>query len=174
MLKGNENLYTIEKDVPGAKKHFLLKVDRYRSSLDLYERIEEENLRKYYTLREDFSLSDYVVFERREAFPCIYGGENSPTPLGMFSIKKVSKEEYMSGYHAKFDWVKFFGYLVVFEDYFIHSDLYGEDVEESEMRKGQVESISKGDRSTAGCIRVSQDVLDWLVEHIEEGTLIYL
>lgn len=174
MLRGNGNLYIMQKNIPGALKRFMLKLNREQKSLDLYERINEENLRKYYTLRESFDLSEYVVFEKKQSFPCLLGREESPTPFGMFQIQKVSAEEYVSGYHAKYDKVKFFGYLVIFEDYFIHSDMYLENVEESDMREGKAESISKDDKGTAGCIRVAQDVEDWLVEHVEEGCLVYL
>lgn len=174
MLRGNDNLYTIKRNVPGALKQFVLKLNREKKTLDLYERINEEKLRKYYTLREDFDLSEYSVFEKKQAFSCLCGREESPTPFGMFQIQKVSSDEYVSGYHAKYDKVKFFGYLVIFEDYFIHSDMYLEDVEESDMREGKAESISKDDKGTAGCIRVAQDVVDWLVEHVEEGSIVYL
>ena len=174
MLRGNGNLYIMQKNIPGALKRFMLKLNREQKSLDLYERINEENLRKYYTLRESFDLSEYVVFEKKQSFPCLLGREESPTPFGMFQIQKVSAEEYVSGYHAKYDKVKFFGYLVIFEDYFIHSDMYLEKVMVKDMRSGQAQSVSKEENGTAGCIRVSQEAVDWLAEQVEEGTLIYL
>jgi len=34
------------------------------------------------------------------------------------------------------------------------------------------ESISKHDKHTAGCIRISQDNLSWLIENIKEGSII--
>lgn len=71
--------------------------------------------------------------------------------------------------------VKFFGYLVVFEDYFIHSDIYKEDINEDMMRKNiHIEPISRCDKSTSGCIRVSQENIDWLVENIDVGTTIIM
>lgn len=99
---------------------------------------------------------------------CIYGGEKSPTPTGIFQVEKKSTEEYISGYYPELDQVKFFGYLVIFEDYFIHSDLYAADVTKETLEEN--EPVSKGDTSTSGCIRISQEDLDWLLENVEVGT----
>ena len=63
---------------------------------------------------------------------------------------------------------------MIFEDYFIHSDLYLADVTEADMREGRAKSVSKADQGTSGCIRVSQEVVDWLIENVEEGSLVYL
>ena len=103
---------------------------------------------------------------------CIYGGEKSPTPTGIFQVEKKSTEEYISGYYPELEQVKFFGYFVIFEDYFIHSDLYAADVMKETMEKN--EPISKGDASTSGCIRVSQADLNWLLENIEIGTSVIM
>ena len=66
--------------------------------------------------------------------------------------------------------MKFFSYLAVFEDYFIHSNMYLTDAaSDTFMEK---ESISAQDEHTSGCIRVPQEELDWLVEHIPEKSII--
>lgn len=106
--------------------------------------------------------------------PCLFGREDSPTPYGVFDIVKKSKvkEEYISGYHKKYERIKFFGYLVIFEDYFIHSDLYMDRVTSETFE--QAEPISNGDTGTAGCIRVSQKNVEWLLENIEVGTTVIL
>ena len=174
MLRGNVNLYVIQKNMSGASNQFMLKLNREQKTLDLYVRINEENLRRFYTLREDFDLSEYVIFEKKQSFSCLYGRAESPTPFGLFQIQKVAAEAYVSGYYAKYDKVKFFGYLVIFEDYLIHSDLYLADVTEADMREGWAKSVSKADQGTSGCIRVSQEVVDWLIENVEEGSLVYL
>ena len=92
----------------------------------------------------------------------------------MFDIVKKSKvkEEYISGYHKKYERIKFFGYLVIFEDYFIHSDLYMDSVISETFE--QAEPISNGDTGTAGCIRISQKNVEWLLENIEVGTTVIL
>ena len=64
----------------------------------------------------------------------------------------------------------FFGYLAVFEDYFIHSNLYLTDAaSDTFMEK---EPISAQDEHTSGCIRVPQEELDWLVAYIPEKSII--
>ena len=97
-----------------------------------------------------------------------------PNSYGVFDIVKKSKvkEEYISGYHKKYERIKFFGYLVIFEDYFIHSDLYMDRVTSETFE--QAEPISNGDTGTAGCIRVSQKNVEWLLENIEVGTTVIL
>lgn len=66
--------------------------------------------------------------------------------------------------------VKFFGYLAVFEDYFIHSNMYLTDaVSDTFMEQ---EPISEQDEHTSGCIRVPQEELDWLVANIPEKSII--
>ena len=133
-----------------------------------------DKIQKYYPLRDDFDLSEYCCYERVREMKCLFGKKESPTPEGCFEIVKKShqNEEYVSGYYPKRGKVKFFGYLVIFEDYFIHSDLYEEDVTVETV--AQNEPISKEDTGTSGCIRVSQEELEWLIENIETGTPIIM
>lgn len=169
------NLYIVHKAVLDATDQHLLKLNRDAHQLELYRKVAGDTLHKYYSIRPDFDYSDYVMFEKEKAFDCIFGGEETPTPSGIFRITDKSKEEYVSGYYAQRDKVKFFGYLVIFEDYFIHSDLYEENVTEDMMRSDKaIIPISHGDSHTAGCIRVSQKNADWLVEHIEIGTTVVM
>ena len=119
-------------------------------------------------------LSRVNIRFMKKSRKCLFGREDSPTPYGVFDIVKKSKvkEEYISGYHKKYERIKFFGYLVIFEDYFIHSDLYMDRVTSETFE--QAEPISNGDNGTAGCIRVSQKNVEWLLENIEVGTTVIL
>ena len=152
----------------------LLELNREARLLEVYRRAGDKQLREVYDLRDDFDDSPYAVLEREKAFPCIFGGEETPTPRGFFRVENKTEEEYISGYYPKLDKVKFFGYLEIVEDYFIHSDLYAADVTEDMMRSGKAEPLSKADEHTSGCVRVAQDALDWLVENIEVGTMVLL
>lgn len=168
-------LYIAKKNIVGVNTNYFLKLNRQDENLEVYKRIDENCiLHKYYSIRDDFDSSDYVMFEREKYIPCIFGGENSPTPEGMFKVEKVSetREEYVSEYYSKYKQVKFFGYLIIFEDYFIHSDMYKFEIEKEAME--YAESISKNDKHTAGCIRVEQSDLDWLIENIKVGTTIIM
>lgn len=152
----------------------LLELNRETRLLEVYRRVEDKRMRAFYSLRDDFDDSPYVMLEREKAFPCIFGGENTPTPKGCFRVENKTAKEYLSGYYPEHDKVKFFGYLEIVEDYFIHSDLYAAGVTEDMMRSGAEEPISKADAHTSGCVRVAQDALDWLVENIEVGTMVLL
>lgn len=150
---------------------YYLKLNRQAGCLEIYEKAATKALWDHYPIREDFDAKDYVMYELAKTMPCLYGGTGkTQTPAGIFNIEKVSDSEYISPYHPKLDQVKFFGYLVVFEDYFIHSDMYSMDADMDNFR--EKESISLKDEHTSGCIRVSQDHLDWLIKHIPEGTTI--
>ena len=113
-----------------------------------------------------------MMYEKLKSVDCIFGGEKSSTPTGIFEVEKKSAEEYISGYYPKRGKVKFFGYLVIFEDYFIHSDLYDAAVTGETMHDH--EPISKNDTFTSGCIRIAQSELKWLVENIELGTTVIM
>lgn len=152
----------------------LLELNREAHLLEVYRRVGDRRMREFYSLRDDFDDSPYVMLEREKAFPCIFGGEKSPTPRGCFRVENKTAKEYLSGYYPERDKVKFFGYLEIVEDYFIHSDLYAADITEDMMRSGAAEPISKADEHTSGCVRVAQDALDWLVENIEVGTMVLL
>ena len=152
---------------------YYLKLDRTTQSLEVYEQVDNNLLRELYPLREDFDTSDYVLFTLKKSIPCIFGGKGrTRTPAGIFRIEHVSglHEEYVSPYHPQHDQVKFFGYLAVFEDYFIHSNMYLTDATSDNFH--EKEPVSEQDAHTSGCIRVPQEELDWLVEHIPEGTTI--
>ena len=111
-------------------------------------------MNEHYSIRPDFDSSGYMMYEKLKSVDCIFGGEKSPTPTGIFEVEKKSAEEYISGYYPKRGKVKFFGYLVIFEDYFIHSDLYDAAVTGETMQDH--EPISKNDTFTSGCIRIAQ------------------
>lgn len=158
---------------PACSNQYYLKLNRTAQALGVYEQADNNTLREFYPLREDFDISDYALFTLKKSIPCIFGGEGKTrTPSGIFRIEHISKphEEYVSCYHPQYDQVKFFGYLEVFEDYFIHSDMYLPDATGETFR--QMKPISAQDAHTSGCIRVPQEELDWLVEHIAEGTAI--
>lgn len=66
--------------------------------------------------------------------------------------------------------MKFFGYLAVFEDYFIHSNMYLKDATSNTFQAK--EPVSEQDAHTSGCIRVPQEELDWLMANIPEKSMI--
>lgn len=165
-------MYIVRKVNEEQEKKYLLKLDRLAGKLEVYRKADNSILNKHYSIRPDFDSSDYVMYEKIKSVDCIYGGEKSPTPMGTFKVEKKSSEEYISGYYAKYDSVKFFGYLVIFEDYFIHSDLYTADVTKETMDNNK--PISGKDVYTSGCIRISQQELNWLVENIDLGTTVIM
>lgn len=163
----------VKESLLGEEKERFLKLDREKKQLEVYKRVDNEKLHDHFSVRKDFDSSPYVMYETEKEFPCIFGGEKSPTPHGVFQIEHKTTDEYVSGYYPEHDKVKFFGYLVIFEDYFIHSHLYDGNVTAEEMRNDpSVEPISKGDDHTSGCIRVAQENLDWLVENVTVGTMV--
>ncbi|NCC55182.1 MAG: murein L,D-transpeptidase [Erysipelotrichia bacterium] len=167
-------MYIAESRILNNKSNnlYYLKLNRQFCCLEIYKKADDPKLlRDNYPIKKDFDTSDYIVYELAQSMPCIFGGDGkTQTPAGIFNIKEVSSSEYISIYHPDFEQVKFFGYLVVFEEYFIHSDIYSMDANIDDFR--DKESISKHDKHTAGCIRVSQDDLYWLIENISEGTTI--
>ena len=171
----DSELYIIKEELLGVAKERVLKLDRDAKKLLVYKRVGNEKLRDHYSIRKDFDSSPYVMYEVEKTFDCIFGGENSPTPEGVFTVLSKTTDEYVSGYYPKRDRVKFFGYLVIFEDYFIHSDLYEINATAEAMRNDpSIQPISKADDYTSGCIRVAQENLDWLVENVEVGTMVVM
>lgn len=171
------DFYVIQKSILSTNEKVqskLLKLNRDISQLEVYRKVENDKLHEYYSIREDFDSSEYVMYEIERKMKCILGGEDSPTPTGIFRVEKICDEEYVSGYHSQYDKVKFFGYLVIFEDYFIHSNMYLEEVTAEMMRNGNAQTISKEDKCTAGCIRLAQEDVDWLLKEISVGTTIVM
>ena len=167
-------MYIVSKRINNeANNKYFLILDRDASYLKIYEKTSADSLRKNYPIRKDFDSSGYIMYELVKNISCIFGGEGkNQTPAGIFNIEKVSSSEYISKYHSKFDQVKFFGYLVIFEDYFIHSDMYLMDTNIDDFSRKK--PISEQDKHTVGCIRVSQDDLYWLINNIDVGTTIEL
>lgn len=152
---------------------FILKLNRNSNCLEIYEKEDIHTLFCSYPIREDFDASDYIMYRLKKEIPCFFGGcGRKSTPSGLFRIEKVSHSEYISSYHPLYQEVKFFGYLAVFEDYFIHSDMYLMDATSHNFR--QKAPISQQEQYTSGCIRVTQDNLDWLIENIPIGTTVEL
>lgn len=166
-------LYIISKRNLSEDSDYFLKLNRAASKLEINKKASRELLHECYPIRENFDASAYEVFELYKSMPCIFGGEgNRRTPTGFFNIEKVSPEEYISPYYPKSGQVKFFGYLTVFEDYFIHSDLYSTEANLTNFKEHT--PISQGDKDTSGCVRVSQSDLDWLLKNIPVGTSVEL
>lgn len=155
-----------------AKK--ILKLDREAFFVEVFEQASVDAFKMYYNIKPEYDSSEYDIYEISKKIKCIFGRAESPTPVGVFDItnKSMPKEAYVSEYHPKYDKVKFFGYLEIFEDYFIHSDMYEASV--AELPENNECSISNNDCDTAGCIRVSQQDLSWLVDNIEIGTPVIL
>ena len=129
-----EKFLIIHKFSSAIEKKYLLKLNRTSSQLELYKKADNSVLHKYYPIRSDFDSLNYVMYEEIRSMDCIYGGEKSSTPTGIFQVEEKSAEEYVSGYYPELDQVKFFGYLVIFEDYFIHSDLYASNATKETMQ----------------------------------------
>lgn len=165
-------MYIVKKGFVNQEKNYLLKLNRMDHKLEVYKKADNSVLNEHYSIRPDFDSSGYMMYEKLKSVDCIFGGEKSPTPMGIFKVEKKSAEEYISGYYPKRGKVKFFGYLVIFEDYFIHSDLYDAEVTRETMQDH--EPISKNDTFTSGCIRIAQSELKWLVENIELGTTVIM
>lgn len=155
---------------------YYLELNRSAGRLEVYERADIEEVRELLPLREDFDASGYALYRMRNAFPCVIGGEGkTKTPEGIFRVEKASElhEEYVSPYHPVYDEVKIFGYLVIFEDYFIYSnDIYLMDATVDDF--SQKMPISGQDEHSSGCVHVPQENLDWLVQNIPAGTTIKL
>ncbi len=173
-MGSKKDFYIVKETALGKEKDYLLKLDRNNKRLVVLHQVERSKLHNHFSIRRDFNPSGYVMYEGVKTFDCIFGGEKSPTPEGMFQVEYKTTDEYVSGYYPEHDKVKFFGYLVIFEDYFIHSDLYDGAVTEAAMRAGEAEPISKKDDHTSGCVRIAQENLDWLVENIPVGTTVVL
>lgn len=165
-------MYIVKKEFENQEKNYLLKLNRTDCKLEVYQKADNSVLNEHYSIRPDFDASGYTMYEKLKSVDCIFGGEKSPTPTGIFEVESKSAEEYLSGYYPKRGQVKFFGYLVIFEDYFIHSDLYDAEVIRATMQ--EYEPISSKDTFTSGCIRIAQSELEWMIENIELGTTIIM
>lgn len=166
-------MYIISNDMlsKDSNNEYFLRLNREQSILEVYKKCESSKLRDEYPIRKEFDESGYTMFELYKEMKCIFGGEGKKrTPSGLFHIYDKSNGEYRSLYYEDRDCVKFFGYLAIFEDYFIHSDLYDEYVSIENFRN--VEPISKDDKHTSGCIRVAQDDLEWLLKTVEIGSIV--
>lgn len=172
---GIDQSYVIKREKREPQSKHLLKLNRTTKHLEYY-RLSTDNaiFHDYYPIRKDFDASDYLMYEKEKEFPCIWGGGDTPTPEGIFQIEKVSEahEEYVSGYYTGHDKVKFFGYLVVFEDYFIHSNLYTEEATQDTFE--QMKPVNGAEEHSSGCIRLTQEDLDWLVKNVEVGTTVVM
>lgn len=115
------DIYIIQKSALSYIDSYFLKLNRELNKLEVYQKVDNDELQDYYSIRENFNSEEYILFGKKKIFECIIGDEDSPTPTGIFRVENKSKGEYISNYYDKYDKVKFFGYLVVFEDYFIHS-----------------------------------------------------
>lgn len=109
-----ENRKVMENDIYIAKKristeNFLLKLNRQAHQLEVYKKADGQALRKNYSIRKDFVPCEYTIYEKIKEMPCLFGREDSLTPYGVFDIVKKSKvkEEYISGYHKKYERIKF-------------------------------------------------------------------
>lgn len=167
--------YIVHKKIVEESNLHLLKLNRKSQRLEVFRKCLNQKLHDFYSIKKEYDSSDYVIYEWIKSFECLFGSEETPTPEGIFKISKKSNEEYLSEYREGYDKVKFFEYLVIFEDYFIHSDLYSIDITRDMLESNSnIRAISEKDNSTAGCIRVSQEDVHWLVEHIQEGTTIIM
>lgn len=162
---------TLQKEF--SRSEYLLKLDRCNNLLRVYEKSESKKIRGYYSLREDFSMDNYDLYEEVKQFKCIYGQVETPTPFGVFQVENKSYDWYITPYRPKnltnIEKLKFQGYLEIFEDYFIHSDIFAENTDGTSEIVGTVK-----DGGTTGCVRVSSDDLKWLLDNIPVKTTVML
>ena len=160
-----------------SNSKYLLRLDRSCNILEVYTKADScEKAREYFPLREDFDLSGHTVFEISKRFSCIIGGAGTKaTPCGTFAVVDKRNDEYESPYYEGSEHVYFYGYLKVFEDYFIHSDIYAQKTNLADINNGLSTSIiGNDDNFTSGCVRVSQSDLAWLLENIDIGSVVIL
>lgn len=159
--------------------NYLINVDTSNNVLNILEKIQASDnedkkellASEKITLRDNFvpELENYSLYRCIKTMECIVGGPKTPTPQGHFEITNISNEKYISNYYEGGK-VCFFGYLEIFEDYFIHSHLYKENATEDDKGK----SVSLKDKYTSGCIRVDEDDLKYLLEKIQIDTPIWI
>lgn len=156
-----------------SSSNYLLKLDRNNDLLRVYKKVETEKIRDYYSLRKDFSMDNYVVYEEIKQFNCIFGCSETPTPFGVFQVENKSYDWYITPYRPKnlanVEKLKFQGYLEIFEDYFIHSDIFAKNTDGTNEIVGTVK-----DGGTTGCVRVNSDDLKWLLDNIPVKTTVML
>ena len=171
-MNKSSDFFIIKTSALGVNDKYLLKLNREKKKLEVYHKVENDRINDYYSIRADFDSSQYTMYKIESSLPCLYGGNESPTPYGIFQIEKKSNDEYATPYRKGYDGVKFFGYFVVFDDYFIHSHMYEVDVTKDTMN--HTRSISLEDDHTFGCIRLLQKDLEMLLSKIEIGTTVIL
>lgn len=162
---------TLQKEFSRSK--YLLKLDRNSNLLRVYEKSDPQKIWDYYSLRKDFSMDKYLLYEEVKQFKCIYGHTETPTPFGVFQVENKSNDWYVTPYRPKnlknVGILKFQGYLEIFEDYFIHSDIFAENTDGTNEIVGTVK-----DGGTTGCVRVNSDDLKWLLDNIPVKTTVML
>lgn len=176
-MKENKTILTFPREF-AEKSNYYLKLDRKSSELKVYKRYDydiNKLFANYYPLDEKFNTSNTIVFELIEQIPCLFGGKKGQqTPRGIYKIQNVSKvhEEFISRFHPIYDAVKFFGYIEIWEYYYIHSNIYKADVDESNFQKHPESKVinhlgDDGIEYTSGCIRIlEQEKLDELVRNL--------
>lgn len=163
--------------------NFYLQLDRDEKLLKIYKRNNDfEAVKAYYPLDENFDVNNDVPFEIFDEIPCIFGGEEgSQTPKGIFKIKNVSEKnkEFVSGFNPNHEKVKFYGYIEIYEYYWIHSNMYvGESINSNNFRNHPENLVhgaqnKDGSEHTSGCIRIpNQNKLDELLEIISPGDIV--
>ena len=181
-INNDGKLITLPLEMIG-NANFYLQLNRNEKILKIYKRNNNfEIVKAYYPLDENFDINNDVPFEIFNEIPCIFGGEEDfQTPRGIFKIKNVSEKnkEFVSGFNPNHEKVKFYGYIEIYEYYWIHSNMYvGESINSNNFinhPENLVRDIQNKDcvEHTAGCIRIpDQSKLDELLEIISPGDII--
>ncbi len=174
-MSSEKKMFIVKKSFNSVESKLFVKLNRGERKLEIYQRVANEKLNDHYHIREDFDNSPYDMYELEKSFDCILGSEDHPTPEGIFDVERKSRDMWFSRSYAGYDEVRFFGYLTIFENYLIHSDLYDKSVSAEAMRNDPtVHPVSKKDDHTRGCIRIAQENLDWMLDNVEEGTIVEL
>lgn len=169
-----KNFVIIDKHFAPIAAPYALKLDRHGGKLLVYSLMSDagdgcvkETIDGLYPLRDDFSMDGYLVYTLERQFDCIFGREK--TPVGLFMIQKVTNEVTETHYR---DGMRLYlqGHLEIFEDYWIHAELL-QSCENGDLKPFE---MSLQDEVTHGCVRVGKSDLQWLLEHLQEGTVVFL
>ena len=178
----DDQLITFPVDMAG-KAAYYLKLDRQNKILKIYERTQNFDLvKRFYPLDKNFDIRNDAPFIFKEGVAVLFGGdEGSQTPKGIYKVQNVSKkhQEYKSGFNPNHPQVKMYGYIEIYEYYWIHSNMYvGDEINESTFMNHPENIVhgnsnADGSEHTSGCIRIpNQAKLDEIMEYIQPGDIV--
>lgn len=167
--------YIVHKSSVDSSSKQLLKLNRETRHLELYIR-SKSNLTfdDVISTYNNIDISDYYIYRMTDSFPCVLEEQNLSIVPGIFIIKRVSevREEYISACYKNLGRIKFFGYITIFNNCFIHGNVYNEDVTIDKIDNEHI--VVKDNENILNGIRVYQEDLEWLVENIKQGATLIM